>query len=165
MLSFHDILGCASTLVVALALVAMTGAWSSAKSDVAAAVIALERSCLGRWGKGDPMGFVEVAAPRISYFDPYLERRVDGREAFAAYMASIRGKVSMDGFELLNPEVEEAGDVAVLSFNYVSFGTTDGTAWQSRWNATEVFRRFPDGWRIVHSHWSKTRPDPAGSLA
>jgi hypothetical protein len=28
----------------------------------------------------------------------------------------------------------------------------------SRWNATQVYQRKKEGWRIVHSHWSATRP-------
>lgn len=135
-----------------------------AEEDVGTTVIGLERACLDRWGRGDPMGFVETAAPGITYFDPQTERRVDGIEAFRALMESIKGKVSMDGYELLNPTVEVAGDIAVLSFNYTSWGVTDGKAWRSNWNSTEVYRRLPQGWRIVHSHWSRTQADKVGPL-
>jgi hypothetical protein len=27
----------------------------------------------------------------------------------------------------------------------------------SRWNATQVYQRKNEGWRIIHSHWSETR--------
>jgi hypothetical protein len=29
----------------------------------------------------------------------------------------------------------------------------------SRWNSTEVYRRIDGKWRIVHSHWSFTKPE------
>jgi len=125
-----------------------------AADDPAATVIALERAALDRWGNGDPMGFVEIAAPTITYFDPMLERRVDGRAAFARYMDGIKGKVHLDRYELLNPTVELAGNLAVLSFNYVSH---QGAA-SSRWNSTEVYHHDPEGWRLLHSHWSQTTP-------
>lgn len=54
----------------------------------------------------------------------------------------------------------EAGDVAVLTFNLVSYRTDDGVERAiSKWNSTEVYRRTAEGWRIWHSHWSYIRPD------
>ena len=119
------------------------------EEDVAATIIALERGALDRWGQGDPMGWVEIAAPQITYFDPDLERRIDGIEAFTELMESIRGKIFMDGYELLNPTVEHAGDLAVLSFNYTSWGETDGEPWRSNWNSSEVYRKIDGQWRTV----------------
>jgi hypothetical protein len=26
----------------------------------------------------------------------------------------------------------------------------------TRWNATQVYQRKKDGWRVIHSHWSVT---------
>jgi len=161
MVHLHDVLGGFVAITTAVGLVA-TATSGRADEDVAATVIGLERACLDRWGKGDPMGFVEAAAPQITYFDPELQRRCDGIEAFTARMASVKGKVRMDGYELLNPTVEVAGDIAVLSFNYTSWGVTDGKAWRSNWNSTEVYRRLATGWKIVHSHWSRTLQDKVG---
>lgn len=48
------------------------------------AVFALERAALDRWGKGDPGGYLEITAPEVSYFDPFVERRVDGIAALSA---------------------------------------------------------------------------------
>ena len=30
-----------------------------------------------------------------------------------------------------------------------------------RWNATEVYRKADGAWRIIHTHWSFTRPQLA----
>lgn len=127
---------------------------AATEEDPTAAIIALERSALDRWGKGDPMGFVEIADPQITYFDPSLERRIDGFAAFTRAMEAIKGKVQLDHYELVNPRVELGVDLAVLSFNYVS---RKGSA-ESRWNSTEVYRRTERGWKLVHSHWSQTQP-------
>lgn len=117
------------------------------------AVIDIERAALDRWGRGDPSGFLEICAPDVTYFDPFLDRRLDGLEALTRYYESLRGKVHVDRHELLNPRVAAFGDAAVLTFNYESW--TDGAV--HRWNCTEVYRRTPAGWRIVHTHWSLTR--------
>ena len=117
-------------------------------------IIRLERAALDRWGKGDPSGFLEICAPEVVYFDPSLDRRIDGLEALKRYYEPIRGKVFFDRFELLNPLVQVVGDAAVLTFNYVSYG--EGGK-QSPWNCTEVYRRSSGKWLIIQTHWSYTR--------
>jgi hypothetical protein len=61
--------------------------------DTASTIIAMERAALDRWGRGDPSGFLEISADDVVYFDPFLERRIDGLEALAQYYESIRGQV------------------------------------------------------------------------
>ncbi len=119
----------------------------------AEALVALERAALDRWGRGDPSGFLAMCAPDVVYFDPYVERRIDGLEALTRYYEGLRGKVRVARYELLDPAVCDFGAAAVLTFNYVSYG--EGGA-PSRWNATEVYRRDDGGLRLVHSHWSRT---------
>ena len=49
---------------------------------------------------------------------------------------------------------------AVLSFNLTSHTRNpDGTPRTVRWNSTEVYRRIAGKWKIVHNHWSFTRPE------
>ena len=122
-------------------------------SDVEHPVLALEREALTRWGQGDPGGFIELAADDIVYFDPFLNRRLDGKEAFTSYMESIRGAIHIDSFELGQPLVQERNGLAVLSFNYVS---RDGDR-SARWNATEVYRLDEGQWRLVQQHWSMAK--------
>ena len=120
---------------------------------IAEEIIAMEKAALDRWGKGDPSGFLEICAPDVVYFDPYLEMRVDGLPALSALYESIRGQINFDFFELLNPHVHVTNDLVVLTFNYVSYTGVQS----SRWNCTEAYRRESDGsWRIIQSHWSYT---------
>ena len=121
--------------------------------SIASIIISLERAALDRWGQGDPSGFLEISAPDVVYFDPHLEKRIDGLEALAQYYETIRGKVHFDRYELLKPLVQVYGDMAVLTFNYVSYTGES----QSRWNCTEVYRRDNDRWQIIQTHWSYTQ--------
>jgi ketosteroid isomerase-like protein len=116
-------------------------------------VVALERAALERWGKGDPSGFLEICAPDVVYFDPGLERRIDGLDALTRYYEGLWGTVSFERFELINPLVQVVGDAAVLTFNYASYGKDRAP---SRWNCTEVFRRAGGAWQIIQTHWSYT---------
>ncbi len=126
----------------------------STDESTSATIIELERAALDRWGKGNPSGFLEICAPDVVYFDPSLDRRIDGLEALARYYEPVRGKIFFDRFELLNPLVQVIGDAAVLTFNYVSYGQ-EGK--QSPWNCTEVYRRSNGKWLIVQTHWSYTK--------
>ena len=121
--------------------------------EITNTIIALESAALERWGNGDPSGFLEISAPDVVYFDPYLEMRVDGLEALTQLYKTIWGQVHFDRFELLNPYVQTDGELAVLTFNYVSY-TGDK---QSRWNCTEVYRYDNEQWKIIQTHWSYTR--------
>ena len=82
----------------------------------------MERTALDRWGRGDPQGYLEIYAPEVTYFDPFVEKRTDGLEAMRRYLAPITGKVKVDRYDMINPRVERRGDVAVLSYNLISYG-------------------------------------------
>jgi ketosteroid isomerase-like protein len=123
-------------------------------TDIAAHLIGLEERALRRWCDGDPSGFLEICAPDVVYFDPFLDRRIDGLPVLTEYYEALRGKVSAERFELINPCVQVVGDAAVLTFNFASYGSS-GNA--SRWNCTEVFRRAEGSWKLIQTHWSFTR--------
>jgi ketosteroid isomerase-like protein len=126
---------------------------------VAAAILGIERTALDRWGRGDPGGYLDVSADDLTYFDPFVPRRVDGRDALRAHYAPVAGTIRVDRYEILNPAVEAIGDVAWLTFNLVNYVTDAGVEREtSRWNSTEIYRRDGHGWVVVHSHWSLTTP-------
>ena len=53
-------------------------------------LVALERSALDRWIQLDPQGYFDIQAPEVTYFDPFTERRVDGREALQMRLAPMK---------------------------------------------------------------------------
>ena len=53
--------------------------------DVAKTILAMEEAALDRWGKGDPSGFLEISDSEITYFDPFLNHRMDGIPALRGY--------------------------------------------------------------------------------
>jgi ketosteroid isomerase-like protein len=131
----------------------MKPASSPNEQTIADLLISLEKAALDRWGRGDPQGFLDLSAEDVVYFDPYTELRLDGKAALTKRYKEIWGMVKVDRFELLNPKVQLGGDLAVLTFNYVSWA---GAA-ESRWNCTEVYRRENSRWLIIQTHWSYTR--------
>ena len=151
-----------TTQTMALLLAAMfmptpnSPAAHDAQSDT---IIALERAALDRWGKGDPRGYLDTYAPDVTYFDPMQDKRVDGRAALKELYGPLTGKISIDHYEMIGAKVQQSGDVAVLTFNLVSHAKRPtGEPLIVRWNSTEVYARSQGRWRIIHSHWSFTRP-------
>ena len=55
---------------------------------------------------------------------------------------------------MADAKVQSSGDTAVLTYVLVRHVGTATT----RWNATQVYQRKKEGRRIIHSHWSATRP-------
>lgn len=125
---------------------------------MSSAILRMERAALDRSDKGDPGGFLEISDPGVVYIDPTLDKPIRGLAELRAYYKNFGGGEPGAG-EILNANVQVAGDAAVLTFNYVSRGLRSGRI--QRWNATEVYRRTKDGWRIVHTHWSFLKPQLA----
>ena len=121
-----------------------------------ALIINKEKEALDRWKTGDTFGFIEIAADDITYFDPGLEKRITGKKEFQDHLASFNGTFSFPDYKLLNPQVQLYGDIGVLTFNFVGF-SEEGKV--DKWNTTEVYRLIEGDWKIVSSHWSKTKPE------
>ena len=120
----------------------------------------MERAALDRWGKGDVNGYLEIDATDVTYFDPTLEKRIDGLAAFTKYVTPFAGKIGIGSYAMIDPKVQQYGDVAVLTYNLLDKvnKTPDGPAnIKMRWNCTDVYARVNGDWKIVHNHWSYTK--------
>jgi Calcium/calmodulin dependent protein kinase II Association. len=109
---------------------------------------------MARWCSGDPSGFLEISDEDVVYFDPTLPGRIDGLAALAELYEACRGQIRAERYEFINPLVQEIGDAAVLTYNFVSWGGTEDAL---RWNCTEVFRRRGEHWKLIQTHWSITQ--------
>ncbi len=121
-------------------------------------IIACERAALDRWGRGDPGGFAEISADEVTYFDPGTEKRVDGIGSLRQRYAPLEGKIKIERYDMLNPNVQVHGDTAVLTFNLIDYTDgPEGSRAEDHWNATEVYWRSNGQWKIIHTHWSYTK--------
>jgi hypothetical protein len=132
----------------------LTAETPASNEETAKKIIEMEKTALSRWIKGDPGGFLEISAKDVVYFDPALKARLDGLDALKSYYHPLQGKALADRFELLNPLVQVGGNMAVLTFNFVSQAGDKA----HRWNCTEVYRCDDGQWRIIKTHWSPTQP-------
>jgi ketosteroid isomerase-like protein len=120
-------------------------------TDISETIIALEKGALEKWNQGDPSGYLDLSADDVTYFDPSIEQRLDGLDKLKKYYGPIKGQIHVSKYEMLNPNVTATNDMAVLTFNLLSYKDEN----VSKWNCTEVYRLEPNGhWKIVHTHWS-----------
>lgn len=127
-------------------------------------IVALERAALDRWVRLDPQGYLDLFAPEMTYFDPQRDKRIDGADAMKTALAPIKDvklPFTNPRYDMIGPHLQTHGDVALLTFNLVSYGTFPGKGEMvvARWNSTEAYARLQGTWRIIHSHWSYTKPE------
>jgi ketosteroid isomerase-like protein len=120
-------------------------------------IVAQLQAAMKRWYKGDPSAYGELFADDLTYFAPVTGGRLQGISALKDLFAPIEGKINVPRFEMLNPKLQLLGDVGVLTYHLDEYAS-DGPA-STRWNATEVYHRIGEQWRIMHAHWS-ARPNP-----
>jgi len=111
---------------------------------------------LDGWQMGNPDPLLAISDPDITYFHVVTDKRLDGLPAVRALFEGYRGRPLFDSYEMADPKVQSSGDTAVLTYTLVRHVGTATT----RWNATQVYQRKKEGWRIIHSHWSATRAEP-----
>jgi ketosteroid isomerase-like protein len=103
---------------------------------------------------------LDLYAPEVTYFDPNQEKRVDGLEAIKARFPKVKMPIVDPRYEIIGPKVQQHGDVALLSFNLISYGKLAGQPESvlARWNSTEVYTRINGKWKFIHSHGSFIKP-------
>jgi CubicO group peptidase (beta-lactamase class C family) len=134
-----------------------TGAF---RAKAAGKPIAEERAALNRWAKGEPAGYLEVLGPEITYFNPFLDHRIDGFAEMSADHQRLAGEVRIDRCEMADPRVQGRRDVAVVSDHVYDSRTLPGGSEEetTRWNSTEVSAWSDGDRRVAHNHWAFLKP-------
>lgn len=116
----------------------------------------LKPALIEHWYGGDPFAYVGLCADDVSLFAPGTKGRLEGKTTMRTMYEPAEGKIVVPKVEIVDPELRLFGDGALLTYNVKEFAD-GGTAPSGQWNATEVYRRSGDEWRIVHAHWSVTQ--------
>jgi len=144
------------TILICTAAAALCGMLASADSDadIARVILAMERQAMDGWLKGNFDSLLAMSDPEITYFHAVTDKRLDGLPAVKELYEGYRGRPLFDSYEIIDPKVQVSGDTAVLTYQL----ETRNGAVARRWNATQVYQRKKEGWRIIHAHWSMTKP-------
>ena len=142
-------------MVVCAAVAAFGGALAAADSeaDIARQLLALERQAMDGWMKGNPDSDLARTDSTVTYFHVAADKRLEGLPALTELFEKYRGRPLFDSYDLVDPKVQAAGNVAVLTFTLeCRMGTT-----VYRYDASEVYQHKKEGWRVIHAHWSKAK--------
>lgn len=121
------------------------------ESKIKAAIIALEEQALEQWNNGNPDGFIELSSDDVVYIDPAFENKLKGKKALEDYYNTIRGKIKIDTYKMINPDVQLSSEMAILTYDYEVH--RDGQIFKM--HCTEVYRlNISEQWNIIHTHWS-----------
>ncbi len=125
------------------------------QENIATTIIGLEKAALEKLNKGNPSGYLDIYADETTYFDPFREKRFDGFESIQIFYKSMEGTMFVEQYEMIDPVVQIAGELAVLTYNLASHIGND----IFREKCTEVYKQQSDKqWKIIHSHWSVVTP-------
>ena len=125
------------------------------KKEMSETIIALSKNAMEAWLKGNPTPYLKLYSKDFTYFDPSTDFRLDGWDKIEELYESMRGKVYVERFEIINPKVQLHGNMAVFSFNLHMFA--GDMVWKE--NCTEVYHFTEENeWKIIHSHFSPTKP-------
>jgi ketosteroid isomerase-like protein len=119
-------------------------------TDTMRELLALEKQAMDGWLKGDPEPQLAILDPDIIYIHAAVGKRLEGLAAVKELYAQYRGVPLFDSYEILSPRVRVSGDTAVLTYQLAQHR---GAA-TKYWNGTQVYLKKPEGWRIIHTHWS-----------
>jgi len=123
------------------------------QENVEQTILAKERQWLDRWAAGDPLGFSEISANDVTYFDDIsASTRIDSLEEFRTYLTSLVGQIPAHTYEIVDPRVQVYGDIAICTLHY--HPSINGEP-EPPWKATDVYRLTNGEWHLVHAHWSE----------
>ena len=111
---------------------------------------------LQSWYRGEPLGYADLYADELSYFDPGTDGSLNGIEALRTHYAPIVGRINIDRHEAVALRLQLHGNVAILTYDLNEYAA-DGPP-SSSWNVTQVYRKIGAEWRVIHGHFSP-RPD------
>lgn len=108
-----------------------------------------------KWAAGDPMGFVDCAAPDVIWSDDLgAPNRVIGYEALNAYLEGFKGQIPAHQHVLIEPVFQFYGDMMIVSYRYQ--GTFEEEV-GAPWKVTSVFRYADGDWLSVHENWTEVK--------
>ncbi len=129
----------------------------------------LDRHLKSIWA-GDLETYRATTGEDVTFFEWYIStQRIDGldfhlRETAANFRAAEAkrqaGKRYEIEHEVLAPQVQLYGDVAIVTYTLLMRYTTDDGVHHTEHNETRVFHRQPAGWQLVHCHKSPMWPAP-----
>src|SRR5262245_59889986 len=106
------------------------------------------------WSQQDDILLFDVAPPG----------RFHGWPEIARSFNMLFEKASDLHMTVENVQVQDSGTLATATYDWAMTGKVGETALEDRGQATEIYRREKEGWKLMHAHYSAV-PVPAETAA
>ncbi len=126
------------------------------RSSAANEVIAITKAEWAAIAAKNPSAAVKNIADDCTMFIPVFPSRLEGKtQIFNMTEAEATGSDELIMSEMSNAKVQEYGDVAILSYNYMGFSKdTKGTVEPTRAKSTRVYVKDRGQWFLVHANFA-----------
>jgi ketosteroid isomerase-like protein len=157
-------------VIIASALLLIPGAvlhQGCRKEDDAEAIRALVSRESVATQKEDLQALAEIWSQErgILLFTVGAQGRADGWERIARVFKEFFDRVSDLRLTVDELQVLVSGDLAYATYDWAMAGRAGDYALDDRGHATAVYRRGPQGWKLVHAHYSPIHPALAAAAA
>ncbi len=129
-------------------------------------LMALETEAMEAWRQGNPLKYWEMSHERILYVDPGLTSPIVGQVSYHKFLGQLAGSIHYGVSEFIDPAVCDLGDLATLSYQYLSAAHEVDRALgrTTLWDITHVYAMAENRWQLVHSHRSFTKQRLPGKV-
>jgi ketosteroid isomerase-like protein len=119
------------------------------------AVLAAHQGLRRAFENSDAAAFLAYLddSPEALIFHPLIENRFDGATKVKDGLAIMFRREGARSWSEFHPLVTVEGNVAWLTSHFLVETPVQRTAILGR--GTEIWRRGPAGWKLVHAHWSQ----------
>ena len=143
---------CVALLVLPLVPAVAPSARAQETSPAEEAVRRVADGLHGALASGDSARVLELLADEVRVYESgHAETRAEYRAGHLGIDIEFAGGTER---EVLSDRVRTSGDMALYLAEYRTTGTFRGEEVDGRGTETLVMERRPEGWRIVHIHWS-----------
>jgi len=104
----------------------------------------------------DMVGMNKYLSDDYTEFNPTYSTRVDGKKLNVSLSEAISMNSGMIlAAEMLNPNVQVYGDVAILSYNYAGVNKdNEGKMTNNKAKSTRVYVKMNGEWKLVHANFA-----------
>jgi len=142
-----------------MVLLSMTALAAPLPSPTADEVIAVTKAQWAADMKHDVAGAMKNIADDYTEFNDEYPTRLDGKQInWKLAEANAAGGGTTMAAEMANAKVQEYGDVAILTYNYIGVEKDkDGKVQPSRAKSTRVYVKKNGQWWLVHANFAAAR--------
>jgi ketosteroid isomerase-like protein len=119
-------------------------------------LVEIEKQCATAFNENNISGIIQYFSDQISGFSSTEHDRFKSKEELKKTFEYYLAEADSVTYEILEPIVTEAGNVAILSFYWRVTLKTGNKRVEIPGRGSHVFQKENGQWKIIHEHFSRT---------